>query len=167
MCDWVCYLIMSLDSNATYIGSSNNQPKRLANHNNCDPRIRRRGAKRTRGQTWITIIAIQGFPNKNACLSFESGWKRLAFSRSTRKLYFINIMSGLQLSYTGDTRWNRIMDLLYFTHNFTLYNDKFKINPTTKFPVCIPDQLTINIFMEEWIKDLPWPPFVSVCDVQI
>ena len=161
MCEWVCYLIMSLDSNDTYIGSSNNQPKRLSNHNNNDPSIKRRGAKRTRGQTWIPIVIITGFHHKNACLSFEAGWKRLAKRRSNERLELINQMSGTKLAYNMDTKWNRIMDLIYFMHNFTLIDTKFMLNYDIRHPVFQPDELVVNIFMEEWIKDLPWPYFVS------
>ncbi len=165
MCDWVCYLIVSLDSNDTYVGSSNNQPKRLNNHNNNNPNIKRTGAKRTQGQTWIPFIIISGFNHKNACLSFEAGWKRLAKRRSNKRLQAINKMTGLNLKYTLDTKWNRMMDLLYFMNNFTLIGTKFMINYDIRHPIFQPDNLTINIFMEKWIRDLPWPYFVSIKDV--
>jgi predicted GIY-YIG superfamily endonuclease len=162
MSDWICYLIMSLDSNDTYVGSSNNQPKRLNDHNNNNPNIKRKGAKRTRGQTWVPILIISGFENKNACLSFESGFKRLAFRRNNNRLLLINKMSDQYLLYTKDTKWNRIMDLIYFMHNFTFIGNKFMINYDIRHPVNQPDNLIINVFMETWIKDLPWPYFVSV-----
>ncbi|XWV26059.1 putative endo/excinuclease amino terminal domain protein [Tupanvirus soda lake] len=161
MCDWVCYLIMSLDSNDTYIGSSNNQPNRLIDHNNNDPSIKRRGAKRTRGQTWIPIVIISGFHHKNACLSFEAGWKRLYKKRNNNRLDLINFMTNLNLRYSDDTKWNRIIDLLYFTHNFTMIDTKFMLNYDMRHPLFEPEELTINIFMEDWISDLPWPHFVS------
>lgn len=162
MCDWVCYLIMSLDSTETYIGSTNNCVKRLDNHNNNDPSIKRRGAKRTRGRMWTPIIIISGFHHKNACLSFESGWKRLARTRNNMRLVPINIMTDQSLVYSNDPRWNRLMDLLYFVHNFTLIGTKFMINYSIQHPVVQPDILIINIFMEEWIEDLPWPHFVHI-----
>jgi predicted GIY-YIG superfamily endonuclease len=152
---------MSLDSNNTYIGSSNDQPKRLNAHNNNNPNIKRKGAKRTRGQTWTPIIIISGFHHKNACLSFESGWKRLSKRRNNQRLYFINQMTGLDLSYSADPKWNRIIDLLYFTHNFTFMDTKFMLNYDIKHPVNQPEGLVIKIFMEDWIKDLPWPHFIS------
>ena len=154
MCDWVCYLIFSLSSNDTYIGSTNNQPKRLQTHN-CG-----KGAKRTRGKTWVPIIIVSGFHHKNACLSFESGWKRLSKTRSSIKLQPINEMCGTDLNYEKDTKWNRIMDLLYFVHNFTLLDTKFRLNYDMKHVLNQPNDLTINIFMEDWIADLPWPHFV-------
>ena len=156
MCDWVCYLIASLDSNRTYVGSTNNQPKRLNTHNSGY------GAKATKGQIWIPIVTISGFHHKNACLSFEAGWKRLSKTRSNEKLHLINVMTDLNLDYYhADTKWDRIMDLVYFMHNFTLLDTKFMINYNIQHPVNQPDELKINIFMEDWIADLPWPHFVT------
>jgi predicted GIY-YIG superfamily endonuclease len=158
MCDWVCYLIMSLDSNDTYIGSSNNQPKRLNDHNNNNQS--RRGAKRTRGQTWVPVIVISGFSSKNACLSFESGWKRLSKRRNNDRLEAINCLDNLNLRYRRNTKQNRILDLLYFVHNITMVDNKFRINYDLKHPIIPPTELTINIFLDEWIEDLPWPYFI-------
>lgn len=160
MCDWVCYLLMSLNTNQTYIGSTNNFEKRLCNHNNNNPDIKRRGAKRTRGQTWVPIVIVSGFHHKNACLSFESGWKRLSKRRSNGRLYFVNIMCDTNFSYTKDARWNRIMDLLYFLHNVTLLDTKFRINYDIQHPIHQPENLSIEVLVEDWIKDLPWPYFV-------
>lgn len=163
MTDWVCYLIMSLDSNDTYIGSSNNQARRLCDHNNrCKSR---RGAKRTRGQTWAPILFISGFNSKNACLSFEAGWKRLSKRRSNSRLELINCMVddnlSYTLSYTRDPKWNRLMDLVYFTNNISFINGKFKLNHNFKHPIEAPNDLVINIFTEEWISELPFPYFVD------
>jgi predicted GIY-YIG superfamily endonuclease len=155
---------MSVDSNDTYVGSSNNQPKRLNNHNNNDPSIKRVGAKRTRGQTWTPVIVISGFHHKNACLSFEAGWKRLARRRSNKRLKLINEMVGINLCYSSDTRWNRIMDLIFFVHNFTLIDTKFMINYDIRHPIFQPEELIINVFIEDSIKKLPWPHFISIKD---
>lgn len=155
MSDWVCYMIFSLDSNDTYIGSSNNQEKRLQTHNSG------KGAKRTKGQTWTTVLVVSGFAHKNACLSFEAGWKKLAKRRNNNRLFFINLMTDNTFSYTRDTKWNRIMDLLYFMYNFTVQGTKFKLDYNNKFKINTPDQLTINIFLEEWLETLPWPFFVD------
>lgn len=160
MSEWFCYLIMSLDSTATYIGSTNNPEKRLEAHNSNDPSKKRTGAKRTGGKTWVPILIISGFENKNCCLSFESGWKRLSRARSNDKFDLINIMSNSNYTYQSDTKWNRIMDLLYFMHNFTYFGNKFRINYDFRHPVSCPENLTLNIFMEGWIADLPWPYFV-------
>lgn len=159
MCDWVCYLIMSLDSNDTYIGSSNNQPRRLNDHNNTG--VGRRGAKRTKGQTWIPVIIVSGFENKRSCLSFEAGWKRLSKRRNKERLKLINFVNKTTLSYSRDTRWNRIIDLLYFSHNFTFIDTKFMLNRDIKHPINYPIKLIIQIFSDDWIQDLPWPYFME------
>lgn len=161
MSDWVCYLITSLDSNCTYIGASNNQQKRLSNHNKDDPNIKRTGAKRTRGQTWITILVISGFDNKNSCLSFESGWKRLAKTRNNNKLFSINQLTDNNFKYYVDPKWNRIIDLLFWVHHLTNIGNKFILNYSTKYPYITPNNLTINVFSEKWIIDLPWPFFID------
>lgn len=156
MDNWICYFIRSLDSNNTYIGSTNNMERRLAFHNSG------RGAKYTRGQKWIPVIIISGFESKRSCLSFEAGWKKLTKNRNNFKLYPINAMSGLNLRYyQKDTKWNRLMDLLYFLYNTTNIGFKFRINYDVRHPVNIPLSLNIIIFMEEWIMGLPWPHFIN------
>ena len=168
--NWLTYLIVSLDSKCTYVGSTNNMPRRLNNHNNTSKS--RTGAKRTRGQTWSPVVTISGFNNKIECLSFEAGWKRLAKYRSNRKLALINLASwsrataespasNMTLCYVADTLWNRIIDLLYFVHNFTYIGHKFKLNHQLKYPFNPPNFLTINIFLNDWIDDLPWPFFIK------
>lgn len=162
MSDWVCYLIMSLDSNDTYVGSSNNQPKRLYNHNRNDNTIRRVGAKRTRGQTWIPVLVISGFQNKNSCLSFESGWKRLCHKRSNQRLKYINIMAGTNYGYTKATVQGRILDLMYFVHNITLLDTKFKLNHSITNPIVDPNVLYMNVFSDDNIDTMPWPYFIII-----
>lgn len=154
MTDWFCYLLMSLDDNCTYIGSTNNPEKRLSAHN-CG-----RGAKYTRGRTWVPILIVGAFNDKKSCLSFESGWKKLSKKRKNDRLYDINILINKSFSYSGDAKWNRIMDLLYFVHNFTYIGTKFKLNHQMKLPFNCPEELRIKIFMENWIHDLPWPYFI-------
>jgi putative endonuclease len=158
MDNWVCYLIMSLDTNSTYIGASNDQPKRLATHNSG------KGAKYTKGQTWIPILVIEGFTSKRACLSFEAGWKRLSKKRNNGRLIPIWLQGSDVLKYGTDPKWNRIMDLLYFTHNFTFHDPKFICRPLSKLEYMFPPPLEINIFSELWINDLPWPCFVECYD---
>lgn len=162
MCDWVCYLIFSLDSNDTYIGSSNNQPKRLNAHNNNDKTIKRKGAKRTRGQTWVPLIIISGFEHKCACLSFEAGWKRLSKNRNNTRLLFINEMAGTNLAYSRKPKYDRMIDLLYFVHNFTLLDTKFRLNHSMTHPLNQPDRLIIKTFFEDWFVDMPWPHFIEI-----
>lgn len=161
MSNWQCYLLMSLDSNCTYIGSSVDPSNRLKQHNNANPSIKRKGAKYTRGQTWVPILTIQNFKLNTTCLSFEAGWKKLSKTRNSKKLHLINQMTGLTLAYGSDTKYNRIIDLLYFVYNITYIGSKFMINYNTNHPVICACDLTINIFMEDWIADLPWPHFVN------
>lgn len=164
-CEWVCYMIRSLDTNHTYIGSSNNPRNRLNNHNNSDKSIKRKGAVRTSGQTWIPVLIVSGFISKIACLSFEAGWKRLAKTRKNDKNKKINNISNINLQYTKDPRINRIIDLLFFTNNFTVINDKFAANYKLNHAIIQPNGLLfINTFMESWLKDLPWPSFVKIQD---
>lgn len=158
MDNWTCYLLRSLDTNQTYIGSTNNPERRLNDHNS--GKKSRKGAKRTRGQTWLPIIYLHGF-TKNACLSFETGWKRLTYRRSNKRLTLINAMTGLNLAYTTDPKYNRILDLLYFLHHTTFINSKFKLNKTYDNILIQPPKITIEILLEPWIKDLPWPHFVD------
>jgi putative endonuclease len=155
-CNWVCYLITSLDSNQTYVGSTNNFFNRLSKHNSG------KGAKRTKGQTWIPCIIISGFSHKNECLSFESGWKRLTFKRTNIRLELINLMAKTNLVYIKDPKWNRILDLLYFLHNVTLLGTKYKINYDIQHIINQPEGLVITVFVEDVISNLPWPYFVKV-----
>ena len=155
MNEWVCYLIRSLNSNRTYIGSSNNFMKRLNNHN------LGKGAKYTRGETWVPILVISNFENKKSCLSFEAGWKKLSLKRNRKRLAIINLISKYYLFYSRDSQMNRIIDLLYFVHHFTYFGDKFRINYDMKHPSFLPERLLINIYMESWIERLPWPYFIT------
>ena len=161
-CDWVCYLIMSISSRETYVGATNNMKQRLSNHNNNNPNIKRKGAKRTRGKVWVPILVISGFISKNACLSFESGFKRLCKRRTNKRFDLINFAYESNLKYSSDPRDNRIVDLLYFTHNITTINGKFILNADYKHPVIQPDPLTANVFMEEWITELEFPHYFNV-----
>jgi putative endonuclease len=156
--EWICYLIMSLDSNKTYIGATPNFPARLNKHNSGT------GAKYTKGQRWIPILTISGFSSKQSCLSFEKGWQKLSKTRNNTKLLSVYFMSDNQLSYGNDTKLNRIIDLLYFTHHFTYMDNHFKLNHSFKNPFYYPDGLIINTFLEEWICDFPWPCFINFSD---
>jgi len=155
-CTWVCYLIYTIDGNQTYVGSSNNFLKRLNNHNTG------RGAKRTKGQMWIPCVVVTGFHHKNACLSFESNWKRLTHRRSNVRLELINIMTKMNLKYTTVSRWNRVLDLLYFLHNVTLLDTKYKLNHSVDHIVNEPEGLKIVMFAEDFMVDFPWPHFVTI-----
>lgn len=154
---WVCYLLLSDTSNQTYVGASNDAIKRLKNHNT------NRGAKRTRGQQWSHVLIISGFDCKKSCLSFEAGWKRLAKTRSNKKLLNLIDKSEIELKYTNHMVWNRLLDLFYFMHNFTFIGTKFICNQTHKHKIIKPDYLVITYHMDDdFIFDLYWPKFVSV-----
>lgn len=155
--NWKCYLIASLDNNWTYIGSTNNFPRRLKEHNGS-----KRGAKRTRGKTWIPILTISGFPNKNSCLSFESGWKRLSHNRNNKRFRIINHFSNISYKYSNDSRWNRILDLLYFLHYSAFIGNKFKLDKQLKLSFTPLEFMTIHTFIDFKINKICWPYFV-VC----
>lgn len=151
-CDWKCYLLMSTQSNKTYIGVSNDVIKRLRTHNSG------RGAKYTRGEEWDHVIIIEGFRNKNTCLSFETGWKKC--SKKRRNDRFENYR------YTKDTIWNRFLDLNYFLNNTDLVENKYKrntINPSKDSH----DDLKINVKQrEEDVNRIEWPEFIEINFVQ-
>lgn len=158
MSDWVCYLLRSLDNNHTYIGATNDSERRLNAHNSMSKG--RKGAKRTCGQTWVHVLIVSGFRDKRSCLSFEAGWKRLAKSRSNKKLAFISLLSGEEYKYTRDTIMNRILDLLYFVHHTSFIGTKFMINHDYRVPVLLPDYLALNTYID--INTFPWPYFAVV-----
>lgn len=159
--NWVCYLIISLDTNQTYVGSTNNINKRLNNHNNNDVSIKRIGAKATRGQTWIPLIFVSGFESKISCLSFEAGWKRLAKTRNNFKLSMLSEITGIDLKYTQNSHYNRIMDLLYFINHVTYIYPKYIMNHQERYPWITPSNLKINVLFENWILNVPWPYFIK------
>jgi len=155
--DWICYLIES-EKGHTYIGASNNAIKRLRTHN------AGRGAKRTKGQQWSHVLIVSGFKSKHECLSFESGWKKLAKKRSLAAFENLSKASEIQLRYTDYQAWNRILDLLHFVSSFNHIGTKFVMRKgivgQTK-----PDHLHIEVngIMTDLITitDLPWPAFVT------
>ncbi len=156
MCDWICYFIYSPSTKNTYIGSTNNFSSRLTKHNTG------RGAKYTKNKgPWIPILIISGFCDKIACLSFEAGWKKVSRKRTIHKLFYINQMIQSKLAYGSDTRWNRLMDLLYFVHNTTFIDNHFRVNYDMKHMIICPDTIIINIFIDDWIANLPWPYFIE------
>ena len=102
MTQWICYILKSVDSNKTYVGATDNLYRRLCDHNGIHGISK--GAKATKGNQWIPILFISGFPNKIACLSFESGVRRVV--RRKNKKYNL----------TGSTMNKRIIcvyNLLY------------------------------------------------------
>jgi predicted GIY-YIG superfamily endonuclease len=152
--NWCCYLIMSLESNKTYIGSSNDCEKRLYNHNNT-----KAGAKYTKGQTWSTTIVVSGFENKRACLSFEAGWKKTAKRRNNQRFYKEHIC-GYNITYTDCTVINRIYDLFYFVKQFAYCSPKFVLDTAVKL-TSQPVNLCITSNLYD-LSTIPWPWFVKI-----
>ena len=75
----------------------------------------------------------------------------------------INLMTQTDLTYTRDTKWNRVLDALYFLHHVTLLDTKYMMNHDMRHPLHQPAGLTINMFMEDTvIANLPWPFFVEL-----
>lgn len=154
---WTCYLIYSVEKHHTYIGSTNNFPRRLIDHNSMMKS--RKGAKRTCGQTWLPILIVTGFETKNACLSFESGWKRLSRNRCKSRLDNLCMIS---ISYTKDPMQNRVIDLLYFLYNTTYVEGHYRLDPLCKkYPLFTTD-LLIESFLSKELLDICWPSHVSV-----
>ena len=75
MSNWLCYILQSTDSNKTYVGATDNLYRRLCDHNGIHGASK--GAKATKGEMWYVAFCISGFSNKIACLSFESGVRRI------------------------------------------------------------------------------------------
>ena len=84
---WLCYILKSVDSNRTYVGATDNLYRRLCDHNGLHGKSK--GAKATKGQMWYPFMCITGFPNKIACLSFESGVRRIK-RRKCKHIYGYN-----------------------------------------------------------------------------
>lgn len=150
---WTCYLICSLDTGHTYIGASNDPERRLGNHNAGV------GAKRTRGQTWVPVLQISGFDSMQECLSFEAGWKRISKRRNKARLASID--SLIDVTYTQDSRHNRIVDLLYFLYHSTCLENHYVFDPLRKKPLFF-SPLTIHVFQERAILHIQWPSNVHV-----
>lgn len=150
--DWTCYLLKSLDSNKTYIGATNNLPKRIATHN------AGKGAKYTRGQTWIPILHVTGFESKHACLSFESGWKKCHRYRSNKRLS--SIQDIIQITYANKPEHDRIVDLLYFLYHTTYIDSHYVMDAKRCMPLFL-SSLTVNVFQESQLLSLAWPLHVE------
>jgi structure-specific endonuclease subunit SLX1 len=72
------YLLLSSD-NCTYVGATVDLNKRLRQHN----KEIKGGAKATsnkvlKGETWIRVAHVEGFPDWQAALQFEWRWKQLS-----------------------------------------------------------------------------------------
>ena len=75
------YLLLSSD-NSTYIGSTIDLDRRLRQHNKeIKGGAYATGSKVDKGETWVRVAHIEGFPDWKSALQFEWRWKQL-----TRKL---------------------------------------------------------------------------------
>jgi putative endonuclease len=156
---WFCYLLYSLETNSTYIGSTNDPEKRLHTHNSG------RGAKYTMGETWCPYLIIHGFENKIMCLSFESQWKKLSKKRSNVRFDAINKINKINISYTKITPLKaRILDLIYMMYHLTI-NDKRKISIDKQMKLnfdIIPFAYQLFIHSNDEFLNISLPPwFVS------
>lgn len=71
------YLLLSSD-NSTYVGSTVDLERRLRQHNKeIKGGAYATGAKVLKGETWIRVAHIEGFPDWQAALQFEWRWKQL------------------------------------------------------------------------------------------
>jgi structure-specific endonuclease subunit SLX1 len=65
---YICYILRNNDRSKTYVGITNNMPRRLRQHNGG----LRGGARYTRGgRPWKLVAFVRGFVNKSQALSFE------------------------------------------------------------------------------------------------
>ena len=72
-CEYVVYCIFAEDKRISYVGCTNNFPRRLRQHRGelCG------GAKYTKkSRAWVPGIMVTGFLSKGDALSFEQQWKR-------------------------------------------------------------------------------------------
>ena len=75
------YLLLSSD-NCTYIGATVDLDRRLRQHNKeIKGGAHATSAKVLRGETWIRVAHVEGFPDWQSALQFEWRWKQL-----TRKI---------------------------------------------------------------------------------
>lgn len=76
-----CYFIQNAANTKTYIGSTNNFPRRIRQHNGeiCG------GARYTAGDCWKPAILLSGFTTWSQTLRFEYIWKHLKLRNISNK----------------------------------------------------------------------------------
>jgi len=83
-----CYVYLLLSSdNYTYVGATVNLERRLRQHNKeIKGGATATNARVVKGETWIRVAHVEGFPDWQAALQFEWRWKQI-----TRKKYIKGI----------------------------------------------------------------------------
>jgi predicted GIY-YIG superfamily endonuclease len=72
------YLLLASD-NSTYIGATVDLNRRLRQHNKeIKGGAVATGSKVEKGETWIRVAYVEGFPDWQAALQFEWRWKQLS-----------------------------------------------------------------------------------------
>jgi structure-specific endonuclease subunit SLX1 len=72
------YLLLSSD-NATYVGATVDLERRLRQHNKeLKGGAHATGMKVQKGETWIRVAHVEGFPDWTSALQFEWRWKQLS-----------------------------------------------------------------------------------------
>jgi structure-specific endonuclease subunit SLX1 len=71
------YLLLSTD-NFTYVGATINLDRRLRQHNKeIKGGAFATGCKVNKGETWMRVAYVEGFPDWKSALQFEWRWKQL------------------------------------------------------------------------------------------
>jgi predicted GIY-YIG superfamily endonuclease len=108
------YLLLSSD-NCTYIGATVDLDRRLRQHNKeIKGGAYATGAKVAKGETWIRVAHVEGFPDWQAALQFEWRWKQLS-----RKIY----VSGVPPLHTRMTALKKLLELERPTSKAKAYNE--------------------------------------------
>lgn len=71
---YLCYMLTSTDRRRTYIGMTNNFPRRLRQHNG-ELVGGARYTSRAGTQPWTPVATVHGFTDKIDALRFEWWWK--------------------------------------------------------------------------------------------
>ena len=72
------YLLLSSD-NYTYVGATVDLDRRLRQHNKeIKGGAVSTGARVAKGETWIRVAHVEGFPDWQAALQFEWRWKQIS-----------------------------------------------------------------------------------------
>lgn len=67
------YCLQNRAHTKTYVGCTNDFPRRLRQHNGAI----KGGARYTRGDEWHAVIRVVGFESRSAALQFEWAWKHV------------------------------------------------------------------------------------------